>query len=183
MEETKPSPTLVSHAVKNGAILAGISIVFILVCYAVDYTLLVQLKLLLLSLLISVGYAIYAGINYRKEIGGFLSFGKAFQHGFVLFAVSGIIYTLFTFVLYYAIDPELPEKLKEAQLVNTEEMMRNFGMPEDKLDEALEKAREDMKSQYSPVKMIIGYLISLIIYAILALISGAIVKKKQPETF
>lgn len=183
MEETKPTSTLVSNAVKNGAILGVISIVFILTCYAVDYTLLVQLKILALSLLISLGFGIYAGIKYRNEIGGFLSFGKAFQHGFVLFAISGLVYTLFTFVLYFVIDPELPEKLKEASLANTEEMMRGFGMPEDQLEEAMEKAEESAQGQYSPAKMALGYLFSLIFSAIMALISGLIVKKKEPETF
>jgi hypothetical protein len=45
-----------------------------------------------------IGLTIYAGINYRNEIGGFLPYGKAFQHGFVLMAVSGLISTIFAFI-------------------------------------------------------------------------------------
>jgi hypothetical protein len=183
MEETKPTSTLVSNAVKNGLILGGISIVMVLVIYAIDYTILVQFKMLLLSLLISIGYAVYAGIAYRKEIGGYLSFGKAYQHGFIMFVVSSILYTMFNLLLYYVIDPELPAKLTEASLANTEEMMRGFGMSEDQLDEAMEKARESSVDQFSPTKLALGVVFGAVAGAIFALISGAIVKKNQPVAF
>jgi Protein of unknown function (DUF4199) len=182
-QPSQETPGLVNNAVKSGLILGGISIALTLVIYAVDYTILVQLKMLLLTLLISVGFAVYAGITYRKEIGGFITFGKAWQHGFITFAVSSSISILFSFVLYYVIDPELPQKLTEASLANTEEMMRSFGMPEDQMEEAMEKAREGSKDQFSVSKTALSYVFFLIGGAILALISGAIVKKNQPVTF
>lgn len=177
------TPGLVNNAVKNGLILGVISVMLTLAIYAIDYTILIQFKMLLLSLLVSVGYAVYAGITYRKEIGGFISFGKAWQHGFITFAVSSTVSVLFSFVLYYVIDPELPQKLTEASLANTEEMMRGFGMPDDQVEEAMEKAREGSKDQFSVSKTAISYVFFLVGAAILALISGAIVKKNQPVTF
>jgi Protein of unknown function (DUF4199) len=181
--QNQGTPGLINNAIKNGLILGGISIALTLIIYAVNYAILVQFKMMLFSLLISVGYAIYAGIVYRKEIGGFISFGKAYQHGFIMFAASGIISVIFSFLLYYVIDPELPGKLTEASIANTEEMMRGFGMPEDQLEEALEKARESTENQFSPGKIALSYVFILIGGAIFALISGAIVKKNQPVTF
>ncbi len=181
--QNQATPGLMNNAVKNGLILGGISIAMVLVIYAIDYTVLVQMKMILFSLIISVGYAVYAGIAYRKEIGGYISFGKAYQHGFIMFVVSSILYTLFTFLLYYVIDPELPAKLTEASLANTEEMMRGFGMQEDQLDEAMEKARESTANQFSPGKMALGLVFGAIAGAIFALISGAIVKKNRPVSF
>lgn len=183
MEENTTQPSLVNSAVKNGLILGVISILLVLVIYLIDYTILVELKMMLLSLVISLGYAVYAGINYRKEIGGFISFGKAFQHGFLTFAISGILYTVFSIVLYHVIDTELPAKLTEASLANTEAMMTGFGMPEDQLEEAMEKARESTAGQFTVGKQVMGYGFALIFYAIIALISGAIVKKNQPVAF
>lgn len=182
-QQPQGTPGLVNNAAKNGLILGGISIVMVLVIYAIDYTVLVQMKMLLFSLLISVGYAVYAGIGYRKEIGGYISFGKAYQHGFIMFVVSSLLYTLFTFLLYFVIDPELPGKLTEASLANTEEMMRGFGMTEDQLEEAMAKAREGSANQFSPGKMALGFVFGVIGGAIFALISGAIVKKNQPVSF
>lgn len=182
-QQSQGTPGLVNNAAKNGLILGGISIVMVLLIYAINYAVLVQMKMILFSLLISVGYAVYAGIGYRKEIGGYISFGKAYQHGFIMFVVSSVLYTLFTFLLYYVIDPELPAKLTEASLANTEEMMRGFGMSEDQLDEAMEKARESTENQFSPGKIALGLIFGAIGGAIFALISGAIVKKNQPVAF
>lgn len=177
------TPGLVNNAVKNGLILGVISVVLTLLIYAIDYAILVQLKMMFLSLLVSVGFAIYAGITYRKEIGGFISFGKAYQHGFLMFAASGVVSVLFTFLLYFVIDPELPGKLTEASLANTEEMMRSFGMQEDQMEQAMEAARESTKNQFSPAKVALTYVFILIGGAIFALISGAIVKKNRPVSF
>jgi hypothetical protein len=184
MEETTGKSTLQSNAIKHGLILSAITIVLTLVLYAVDYTLLATIKFALLSLLIFLGYGIYAGITYRKEAGGFLSFKNAFLHGFIVFAVCAVISTIFNILLHTVIDPELGKKLTDVTLQNTEEMMRSFGMPEgEQMDEALEKARTDAEGRYTLGGLSLGLVWALIGSAVFALISGAIAKKKQPETF
>lgn len=183
MEETTEKSTVTNSAIKHGLILGAISIVLSLVYYAVDYTLLATIKIALLSLVILIGYTIYAGISYRKEIGGFMLFKHAFVHGFVVFVVAGLLSTVFNIVLHTVIDPELGQKLTDVSVQNAEEMMRGFGMPEDKLDEALEKARTDAAGRYTIAGLAIGYIWFLVVSAILALITGAIVKKKQPVAF
>lgn len=174
------APGLQQNAIKHALILSGISIVLTLIYYVVDYTLLATIKIGLLSLVIFLGYGIYAGIAYRKEIGGFLSFKHAFIHGFLVFAVSALISTVFSMLLYTIIDPELGQKLTDVSVQNAEEMMRGFGMPEDQLDEALEKARTDAVDRYTVGGLALSYVWALIGCAVFALISGAIVKKKPP---
>jgi hypothetical protein len=46
-----------------------------------------------------LGITIYAGIDYRNGVGGFLPYGKAFVHGFLVLAVSALLATLFNMVL------------------------------------------------------------------------------------
>jgi hypothetical protein len=82
---TQTPPSLFQHALKHAAILGVISIVLTLAAYAIDYTLLVSMSFAFLSFAVYLGYGIYAGIQYRKENGGYLAFGKAFQHGFITF--------------------------------------------------------------------------------------------------
>ena len=175
------APGLRQNAIKHGLILAAISIVLTLGYYVIDYTLLATIKIGLLSLAIFLGYGIYAGIGFRKEIGGFMSFKHAFLHGFFVFAFSAFISTIFNILLYTVIDPELGQKLTDVAVQNTEEMMRNFGMPEDQMDEALEKARTDATDRYTVGGLALGYVWALIGCAVFALISGAIVKRKRPE--
>ncbi len=97
MEETKQQSTFLSNVVRWGLITGGVSIVFSIVLYVIDYTLMVQLKVLFIALAIYLGLAIYGGIDYRKSIGGFISYGKAFQHGFLILAISALVATLAPF--------------------------------------------------------------------------------------
>jgi hypothetical protein len=182
MENTTPAaPSLFQHAAKHAAILGVVSIVLTLAAYVIDYTLLVSFSFLLFSLAIYIGYGIYAGIQYRKESGGFLAFGKAFQHGFVVFAISALISTVFTILLYTVIDSELPSKLTEVSLENAAAMMEKFGAPEDAIEEELAKQKEDTEKRFTAVGMLTGYAFTLIGCAIFALISGAVAKRKEPE--
>jgi predicted ferric reductase len=166
-ESTTPKVSLAQHAAKWGAIIGGGSIVLTLLIYIVDYTLLADWKMIVL-LLVFLGLVIYAGINYRNQIGGFLPYGKAFQHAFITFAVLGIVSTAFTVILYTVIDSELPAKLTEVALENTQKMMENFGVPEDQMDKAMEDAKERSADQF---------------YAILSLIGALFVRKNEPVEF
>jgi hypothetical protein len=180
MEEPKEQPTLLKDALRWGLIVGAVSIVLSILLYAIDYTLMVQLKVLFISLAIYLGLTIYGGIGYRKSIGGFISFGKAFQHGFLILAISALVATLFNLVMYSAIDTELPRKLTDATVENTRAMMENFGAPEDKIDETIQKTEESTMAQFTPVGQLKGYFYILIFSAVMALISSLIVRKNRP---
>jgi len=180
--ETTQQPTLVNHAVKFGGILAAISIVLVLLIYAIDYTLMAGFTFLIIFLVVGLSFVIYAGINYRNAIGGYIPYGKAFFHGFVVLAVSGIISTVFNILMYYVIDPNLPQNLTEAIIANTEATMAKFGAPQDSIDEAIAKMRDEMPGNFTIVGLLWGYCKALIWYAIMCLITGLVVRKNQPET-
>jgi len=180
MEEQETPPTLINHAAKWGIISGAVGILMTVLLYVVDYTAMVTFKFLGVAIVIGLGIVIYAGIDYRKSIGGYLSYGKAWQHGFVAFAISGIIGVIFQMLMYNVIDTELPEKMADAIVENTREMMANFGAPEGQMDEALEKARADSLDRFTIVGMAKGYLFQLIGVAIIALITAIFVKKNPP---
>jgi hypothetical protein len=179
--EEKETPTLFQHALRWGLIVGAISIALTVVAYAIDYGMLANWKFGIFVFALLIGLAIYAGINYRNEIGGFLAYGKAFQHGFILMAISGLISTAFTALLYTVIDPELPAKLTEVALDNAQKMMEGFGMPEDQMDQAMEDARKRTEDQFSIGGLGMGYGIGLIIYAVLASITSIFVRKNPPD--
>jgi hypothetical protein len=183
MEETSTNPSLVNHAVKWGLISAAISIIVTLLLYAIDYTLMVQIKFALFSLVIYLGLVVYAGIEYRKLEGGYLDFGKAYLHGLIILALSGLVATIFQILLYTVIDPELPAKLVDASIENTRAMMENFGAPADSIDEAIEKAKTDTEARFTMFGLAKGYIWVVVVSAVLALITGLIVKKRQPVEF
>jgi hypothetical protein len=181
MESQQQSSGLVKHALRFGAIMGGIGIALTLLIYVVDYTFLADWKIGLVMIALTLGVVIYAGINYRNETGGFISYGKAFQHGFITMAVAGLLSILFTIILYTVVDTELPQKLVEASIEKTEAMMESFGAPADKIDEQLDKMREDLPQNYSVVGQLKFYLYALIGYAVISAITSLFVRKRQPE--
>ncbi|HEY5826666.1 MAG TPA: DUF4199 domain-containing protein [Cyclobacteriaceae bacterium] len=181
LEEEK-APTLVSHAIRWGLICGVIGVVISILMYVIDYALMVQLKMLFISLAIYLSLVIYAGIDYRKSIGGFIPYGKAFTHGMMIFAISGLIGTIFSILLNHVIDPELPQKLTEAALENQRVMMENFGAPPDAIEKGLEEARVRTENQYKISGIAMGYVFILVFSAIMALITSLVVRKNEPES-
>jgi hypothetical protein len=180
---TENSSGLFNHAIKWGAIMGVIAVAATLLLYIIDYSFLADWKVGIFFLLLFLGLVTYAGINYRNQVGGYLSYGKAFQHGFVTLAIGGLINIIFAIILHNVIDPELPQKLTDVTIENTAEMMSGFGAPEDKVEEQLDKMREDMPKRFTPTGQLISYLWALIVYAVVSAVSSLFVKKNAPETF
>ncbi|HZY79452.1 MAG TPA: DUF4199 domain-containing protein [Cyclobacteriaceae bacterium] len=179
-QEEEKTPTLVNHALKWGIISAAAGIVITAILYAVDYTMLASFKALGVLIVVGLGIVIYAGIEYRKLIGGYLPFGQAWQHAFVVFVISGVISVIFQLLLYNIIDTELPEKMADAIVENTRSMMENFGAPADQIDTQLEKVKTDSLARFTMLGMIKGFGFQLIFYAVFALIIALITRKNPP---
>ena len=181
MEETQDSPTSIyNHAIRFGIILGVISIVCVILSYVIDLSFMASFKFIGLMLVVGLGITIYAGINYRNEIGGYLPYSKAFIHGMLVLAISGLVSTVFNIVLYTVIDPELPQKLTDAVIENTEQMMQRFGAPQEGIDEATEKMRGELPANFAPAGLAFGYVKALIWYAIIAAITSLFVRKNEP---
>jgi hypothetical protein len=184
MEDATQSPSeptpLYKHAARWGLIAGVINIVLFIVYYVVDLGLMVDWKVGIFTMVLYIGFAIYAGITYRGEIGGYMAYGKAFQHGFILFAVSALLSSVFNILLYNVIDPELPAKLTDVTIEKTEQMMRGFGLDEAALEKAMEDTRGRMEGQFTIVGTIKSYGIFMVVAAVLALITSLFVRKNEP---
>jgi hypothetical protein len=178
MEQTE-TPNLFKHAARMGAIGGGIGILATILIYVADIRMMADWKIGIFFLLFYLGYVIYAGIQFRKESGGYLSYGKAFQHGYITLIVGGVISTLFTIVLFHVIDPSIPETLTQASIEKTEEMMAGFGMSEDKIEEEIEK--QDIPGRFTVGGQLMQLVWALVINAIIAAITSLFVRKNQPE--
>ena len=152
MEQQSTSPAMA--ALKSGVIIGLVMLVISFLIYFIDYSLLVAAWYGFAVFVLFFGLVIYFGIQYRKEIGGFMPYGPAFQFAFVTLIVSGLISTLGNIILYQLIDPGLSELLVKVQL-------------------------ENMLAFAGQIK---GFGVSLIIYAIFSLILGAIIKKRDKST-
>lgn len=128
-----------------------------------------------ISFVISIAIIVLAVKHHRDEdLGKYIPFGRAFMVGFFTLTIATVIALIFNYIYVAFIDPSVVEQGFEA----SRKMMENFGMEEDKIEEALEQQR----AQYSPLKnSLFGLVFAMILNAIFALIVGAIMKKTPPE--
>lgn len=165
------------YTVRYGILLGIVSIFTLLVCYLIDYKLLVyqaDIALFFVTFLM----LIHAGLQLRKKRHGELSFFDAFIHSFFVMLISGLVYSFFKFVLFDMIDPALGENLKEATLQQTIQVLDHFNASEDFIDSVIEDLK--VEETFGTSQIYHDYFTrSVYLGGGLALIVALIVKKKN----
>ncbi|MCB0651686.1 MAG: DUF4199 domain-containing protein [Saprospiraceae bacterium] len=130
----------------------------------------------LVSIVIYIGVLVYGIRKHRDdELGGYISFGRAFLVGFLIAIIMTIIGQIFNYVYFNYIDSELLSNSMDC----IREMYEKMGMDEATIEEAMSKAGDQMDKQ----KSLVGALpMALGINAVVAAIVGLIMKKSVPET-
>lgn len=120
----------------------------------------------------------YGTIQLReKGLGGFISYGKAWQSGTVISIIVAVIMGIFTYIYLGYIDPGSMEK----ELIKAEEqMMQNPEMTEEQIQIAMEWTRKFMAPPVIAIMAVIGY---IIFGMLVALITAAMVKKDNSNVF
>ncbi|MBN3522193.1 DUF4199 domain-containing protein [Algoriphagus lutimaris] len=167
-------------AIQPGLTIGLISLALTFIAYFIDATLLGSAWFGLIALVVFFGLIIYFGRQYRTEIGGFMTFGTAFNFSFIAILISGIISLIGQILLFHVIDPSLPGVLGDLAFENSLKMMENFGASPDSLPPGqLEEIRENTTNQFTLKGQLTSFGIGIIIYAIIALILAAILKKRD----
>ncbi|MFA0960854.1 DUF4199 domain-containing protein [Roseivirga sp. BDSF3-8] len=176
---SKNQNSLLTEAVKYGAIFAIVSFVIQLVLWAVDYTYLVSGAYNVLLILCAIGAFIWAGLHYRKSIGGYLSYGNAYKFLIVSTVAFFIIGILLSWIMYNVVDPELPAMLQEVQIEQTIDFLESMNADDAIIDQSI----SDMEKQdLSDILLLLqSAAIMIVVFAVLHLLFALIVKKSRPE--
>lgn len=111
---------------------------------------------------------VFVQTNYKKELGGYISFGKAFSSGFKVAAYAGLFIAVILIIYYLVLDREAKQKLIDAA-------MQAAGDDENK-----RKGVEMMKSSMVYFIGFAGGVMYTVLGLIVSLIGAAIVKKEKP---
>ena len=127
-----------------------------------------------LSIVVGIAVLAYCLVAYRKEyLGGFARFGQLFVMALVIGVISSIMNTIYSYLMFNVIDPELIDKIR---LVAEEKMMNNPRIPENMLDDMIER----MAKSFEPRRMLTMVLIGgVVVNAIVGLILAAFIKKEE----
>lgn len=177
LSETK-GPDLYKHALMNGVFLGVTHVAITTILYvsgAISF--MGSFKAVMLLLALYLFFVLSSGIRYRNAAGGELSFGKAFQHGFIVMAIAGLISLIFSLILYHGIDKGLGAKMSEAIISNREEYMRSSGMSESEIVTQVEEMRKTTPENFKQAQMFVNYIGGCFVYAIMVLLTSFIVRR------
>jgi hypothetical protein len=181
MEPTKP---LFPAALNSGLIISVIGIAIFIIEYVAGIMPVGIFKpflIMMVSYIIVIGVLVFYFSKYKKDIGGYISFGNAFLYLFIALACSAVITTVFNYIFTTYFDPNYLKHIMELQRDAMESYFAGK-LSEEQTAAAMAKFDEQAANTGSimqSVKMLFG---GIIIGAIFALIIGAIMKKK-PSLF
>jgi hypothetical protein len=167
------------NGIRIGLIFGIIAVVYSFGAYAIDETLFTKWWLSLLLFVGSLFFFIYAMVQTRKQLGGYITFREAFS----AFMIAAIVYLLMStaanMLLFQVIDTGLADRVKERMIEASLEWFEKMNMPEEAIDEAITKMEE--QDQFSIGAQLKSVGMAIVFFAVIAAISAAIVKRNKPE--
>lgn len=130
-----------------------------------------------LSILLSVVFIVLACKEQREILGGYASFGKMFTTSFTTIIISSVLGVLFQIVLFKVIDPGLVDVARDLQIETLEKW--GGGMSDDQMEQAVARIEASDPIAPSSLAMSLGFM--AVGGAIVSLIVGAIMQKKDPS--
>jgi hypothetical protein len=171
MEETKPKTG--KYASTYGLILGAISVAFLLMLYSLDMHYQGGPMVMGVSLLITIAVIVIGMLQFKKDNGGFMSFGEGLKIGVGIGLIAGIIGIIFNQILAGVIDPEMMNKAMEYQRGL---LMETTKMTPEQIDAQMEGAK---KFTTPSMQIVFGLVYSVVASLLLSLIPALILKKKE----
>jgi len=122
-----------------------------------------------------IGGVIWAQLNYKKALGGTLTYGQGVASGVLALTFAMLISSIYTFVLFKFIDPSLNEQLR---IFTEEQIIKQGRVPEEQMEMAVNMAT---KFQTPTMMLIMGVFGGAFIGLIISLITSIFIKKNPSD--
>ena len=169
------------YILKNGLILGLVNVVLLLLSYSVGVDFFLNESWSIIKPIIPYILLIYLIIQYKKMIGGFISFKETFTVTLGTAVCGAFIATFFSILLFNFIDPDFAVLLKNAtiekmaiQLDQLPESNPMYSIMETLIEQTQE---EDI---YSASNQASAFFYSLFFHIVFSLIIAAFIKKDKP---
>lgn len=168
-----------SSSLKWGLIGGLVIILYSIVMYAIDSTLLVNMWAGFLGLAVLIAVIVMGIREVKTGQEGFISLSEALFAGFLVYIIASFVHTVFQYALFNWIDPNLPVLLKEKTIEMTVEMMQKFGASEEDINKTLSEL--DGKLDVGSIStMFWNFLKGSAFGFVICFIIALIMKKKRP---
>ncbi|RYU92528.1 DUF4199 domain-containing protein [Mucilaginibacter terrigena] len=167
METKAPNPTII--ATKWALFYLGVSIVL---TYTYEFLHLAQdSPIKYISYLPFIGFCFLAQKEYKDQLGGFITFGQAFNPGFRYALFSGLLTAVFLYLYLSVLSPGTMQQIVDAQGAKLAEQNQS--------QETIDKAAEMTLKYGAVIGSVVAAIGTLIFGCIVALIGAAILKKER----
>lgn len=161
-----------------GLITGLITIAYSALLYAAGMDAFSDFWLMFLIYPITLFFLFFFALRIRRRVfGGLWNFGSAFLTFMLIGAIGGLLGTIWTYLLFNVIDPELADDLTSRVMEKTLAFMERLGAPESDIDRTMEDLSR-MPEGFSPAGLAVSYAKSLAMYAFIGLIGGLITRRK-----
>jgi hypothetical protein len=123
----------------------------------------------MLSYVVMIGGLVWSALAYRKQLGGYISYGQLVGFGVVTVVVYTLVSGLFTILLTQVIDPSYMEKVWAI----TEDALIAKGTPDQQISVIIEMGRK-----FATISLLIGLVMSVIMGTVISLITSAFIQRK-----
>jgi len=179
MSNENRSSLITNLAFRKGLIIGGIIVALSLILWLIDplmqYT---NTMVSLIPLVLVIVLFVVFGLEIRKAVNGYWSFGEAFKALFIMSVCVSVLSILFHYILFNFIDPTLTQRVLEAVSAKITESLSNAGMSQDKIDEVTQSMGD--KFNATPMSELRNLGVGIVIYAVIDLIIAASIKKNPP---
>ena len=118
---------------------------------------------------------IWGQITYKKELGGYSTYGQMFVAGLLTMLFASVLSSIYTYLLYSIIDPSLQEQLR---IFTEEQMIAQGKVPEEQMEMALKMTA---KFQTPVMMSIMAIVMGTIFGAVVSLITAIFIKKNPSD--
>ena len=132
-----------------------------------------------LGFVIMIVFMVLSAKEEKVSKDGFLTYGEAIKNTFLTGFSGMVISGLTTIVIINLIDPGILEVLQAQAIEYAESIISLFGVSDDVINEAMEKAEEDFEGQFTPLAQLLNILKVSIMVIIIAAIVSIFVKKNE----
>ncbi|OFX83138.1 MAG: hypothetical protein A2W99_13110 [Bacteroidetes bacterium GWF2_33_16] len=178
-------PNFWKDAIKPSLIISLISIILSVLVYVFDLItigLFAGFLIGILSFIISIVIFVFLLKAYRNDkLNGFMTYGKALLFGIIIAVYASFILSAYNTIFNTVIDPEYEKNIAIKIQDKTEEFMINKGLPDEAIEDAIQKSQEKIKEidEKSIMRKTMGvFLVNFIMLFIAVLIAAAFAKKE-----
>ncbi len=168
-----------SSAINYGLYLGIAAALLTVIAYAADLTLLTKFWYGIIFWVLIIVLGIMSISSSKKILNGFISFKECLGSWVLTISIGLVISTLVSFIIFGVIDPDAAKQLQQLTIESSINTMEGFNMAPEAIAEAVE--RMEQQNNYSIGNMLLGTVISIVIFTIIGLIVSAFMKKSDPD--